>query len=367
MNNLIEIRRELHRRAELSFEEHRTQQYICSTLASLGIDHRKVAGTGVIAVVGDRSLPAVVLRADIDALPIAEASGVDFASDNHGVMHACGHDIHAAALIGALADLAANPPQDRVVVGLFQPGEEVNPGGASIVLKEGALDEFDVRAVVGQHCSPELPVGEVGYRAGQFMASTDEVHFVVRGVGGHAARPEELKNPVRAAVELLWELDKIHPADDIVHLLAFGRIIAEGATNVIPNEVTIGGTFRTFDENWRKQCKAKIAAVATQVAARHGLSIEVDIRDGYPVVFNDEKLTDRAVEILRPIATLRPIERRLTAEDFGHYGVRYPSLFVRLGVGTPTKLHTAQFRPDERAIDVGGMVLALLGRQLPLL
>lgn len=364
MKNLTQIRRELHRRAELSFAENRTQQYICEVLTSLGIAHHKVASTGVVAVIGDASLPAIVLRADIDALPIAEQSGVEFCSTTDGVMHACGHDIHTAALIGALAQLQQDPPTDRAIVAIFQPGEEVNPGGASIILAEGVLDDFDVIAVVGQHCSPELAVGEVGYRAGQFMASTDEIHLTIRGVGGHAAQPETLKNPVRATVELLWELDKIRPTDQTPHLLSFGRIIAEGATNVIPSTVVIAGTFRTFDEVWRKECKMQIKTVAAQIARRADLEIEVNIGDGYPVVYNDEKLTSEAVEILKSMATPIEIPRRMTAEDFGFYGERYPSLFLRLGVGTPTRLHTAQFCPDERSIGVGANVLSTLARLL---
>lgn len=366
MSNLIEIRRELHRRAELSFEEYRTQQYICELLMSLGIDHCVVATTGVMAVVGDRAKPSIVLRADIDALPIEEAAGVDFCSVNQGVMHACGHDIHAAALIGALIELQKNPPTDRVVVAIFQPGEELNPGGASILLAEGVLDDFDVRAVVGQHCSPELEVGVVGYRAGQFMASTDEIHLTVKGIGGHAAQPESLRNPVRAMVDLLSVLDTIRPADQTPHLLSFGYIKADGATNVVPDEVIIAGTFRTFDEVWRKACKSLICKLSAEVAEKHNLTIEVDIRDGYPVVFNDPCLTAQAIECLRSVVTPVEIPRRMTAEDFGYFANRYPSLFLRLGVGTPTRLHTSSFCPDESSIPIAATVLSTLARNLAL-
>lgn len=372
MNKTVQYRRWLHQNAELSFEEYKTQLYICDILSSLNIEHQRVAGTGVLAKIGNNDANTIVLRADIDALPITESSGVDFCSLNEGVMHACGHDMHAAALLGALEELAKNPPKDRTILGLFQPGEELYPGGATKVLAEGVFDGYDVKAVIGQHCSPELPVGVVGLRQGQFMASTDEIHITVKGQGGHAAQPALLKNPVWAAVELLTALHKIEPGGDIAHVLAFGRIVADGATNVIPDEVYIEGTFRTFSEQWRSQCKSLVRRCAAEVAHSHSLEIEVTIKDGYPSVYNNEELCKQAHALLSSANSgidLIEIPQRLTAEDFGYYGQKYPALFLRLGVGSdteehPTRLHTSGFAPDERALEFGVALLVTLSAHL---
>ena len=360
--NVIEWRRTIHRNAELSFEEHKTQEFICSVLAAHGIAHRRVAGTGVVAEVG-RGSEVVVLRADIDALPVVETSGVEFASATPGVMHACGHDMHAAMLLGALVGLAENPPAGRTVVGLFQPGEEVHPGGASIVLNEGVFDPYEgrIRAFVGQHCSPEMAVGTVGICPGEFMASTDEILFTVHGQGGHAALPHLLKDPVIAAAALLLELKKIKAPEGVVHVLGFGRVVADGATNVIPDTVQIEGTFRTFSESWRAECKELIRAAARRVGAEYGVEIEPRILDGYPSVYNDPALAERAAQLLQGVV---PLAQRTTAEDFGFYTRRYPSLFLRLGVGSDTRLHTGAFCPDEGALAVGVEVLDTLARGL---
>lgn len=365
---VIEWRRELHRRAELSFEEYRTQELICSVLTQHGIAHQKVAGTGVLATVGDGS-EVVVLRADMDALPIVEASGVAFESQTHGVMHACGHDMHAAMLLGALVGLAANPPEGRTVLGLFQPGEEMHPGGASVVLSEGVFDPYQgrIRAFVGQHCSPEMVVGTMGICSGEFMASTDEILFTVRGQGGHAALPHLLKDPVIAAAALLLELKKIAPPVGVTHVLGFGRVVADGATNVIPDTVDIQGTFRTFSEPWRAACKAEIRAVAERVGAEYGVEISPTILDGYPSVYNNEALAERGERLIKQTfghSAFVPLAQRTTAEDFGFYTRRYPSLFLRLGVGSDTRLHTGAFCPDEGALAVGVEVLDALARSL---
>lgn len=372
MNKIVEYRRWLHQNAELSFEEHKTQSYICEVLSALGIKHRRVAGTGVLAIIGDCDDNTIVLRADIDALPINETAKVDFCSLNEGVMHACGHDMHTAALLGALEELSKNPPKDRTILGLFQPGEEMYPGGATKVLAQGVFDGYTIKAVVGQHCSPELPVGTVGLRQGEFMASTDEIHITVKGQGGHAAQPALLKNPVWAVVELLSALHNIAPQEGTPHVLAFGRIIADGATNVIPNEVYIEGTFRTFSEPWRSECKALVRSISEEEASKHALEIDVQIQDGYPSVYNNEKLCDQAQKLLTNTETgisLIEIPQRMTAEDFGYYGEKYPAIFLRLGVGNdeeqePSRLHTGDFCPDERALDFGAKVLVTLGANL---
>ncbi len=371
MNKIIEHRRWLHQNAELSFEEFRTQEYICNVLTELGIKHQKVAGTGVLAEIGNNPQNTVVLRADIDALPIKESAKIDFRSLNEGVMHACGHDMHTAALLGALEELSKNPPQNRTVLGLFQPGEEMHPGGATKVLAEGVFDGYNIVAFMGQHCSPELPTGTFGIRQGEFMASTDELHIKINGKGGHAAQPALLKNPVWAAVELLERVHNLTPTNDTPHILAFGRIIADGATNVIPDEVYIEGTFRTFSEQWRGECKIELQKIATDVASKHELEIDIEIKDGYPSVYNNEELSNQAQKIfeqkLNQISLIE-IPKRMTAEDFGFYGKHYRTLFLRMGVGNEsensTRLHTGDFCPDERSLELGASVMVAMARNL---
>ncbi|MEG1897118.1 MAG: M20 family metallopeptidase [Mucinivorans sp.] len=366
-NQIIQWRREIHRHAELSFQEHATQRFICSILDEHHIEYRTIAGTGVLATIGSHTDPCVVLRADMDALPIEETSGVEFSSLNHGVMHACGHDMHTAMLLGALVELAAAPPKDRCIVGLFQPGEELHPGGATKVLAEKAFDQFDIRAFVGQHCSPEMSVGTVGLCAGEFMASTDEIHILIHGQGGHAALPALLRDPVTAMAVMLIEMKKIAPPAGVKHVLVFGRVVADGATNIIPNDVTIEGTFRTFSEQWRADCKAKIHDIARRVGAEYNVEITADVLDGYPSLYNDPATSAVAAAIIGDTfspAALVELDQRMTAEDFGFYTRLYPSVFLRLGVGSGTKLHTGDFCPDEASLAYGVRLLTALATRL---
>lgn len=367
MEDIVSWRREIHRNAELSFEEHKTQNFLCSILSKYNIVHRRVAGTGVVAEIGDIGGDVVVLRADIDALPITETAAVDFASSTNGVMHACGHDLHASALLGALVALSADVPKKGGVVGLFQPGEEMHPGGASIVISSGVLDNYNIVAMVGQHCSPELRCGTFGFHGGQFMASTDEIHIHFRGLGGHAAQPELLKNPIWAAVDFLSAAHKIAPVGDIKHVLAFGKIAADGATNVIPNEVYVEGTFRTFSDLWRAECKDILRHMAVSIAQQHQLDVDLEIKDGYPSVFNNEELTLRAEKICDATfgaGSAATISQRMTAEDFGFYSQKYKTLFYRLGVGYADRdagrLHTGDFCPNEDALFYGAKMLKVL-------
>lgn len=369
MEDLIRWRRHIHRNAELSFKEYDTQRYICGVLDEYGIEYRHVAGTGVLAWIGGDRSRTVVLRADIDGLPIAETADVEFASRS-GVMHACGHDMHAAALLGAMVALRKDPPAGGCVVGLFQPGEEMHPGGASVVIGEGVLDEYNIVAFVGEHCSPELATGTFGFHAGQFMASTDEIHINVRGQGGHAAQPEMLRDPVAATAELLVALRSISAPFEVDHVLAFGRVIADGATNVIPDEVYVEGTFRTFSEQWRGECKQIVCETAARIGERHRLKVDLQIKDGYPSVFNNEELTARAMAVCEErfgSGACVLIPKRMTAEDFGFYTERYPSVFFRLGVGSVSepvqRLHTASFCPDEDALKYGAEMLEAVARE----
>lgn len=359
----IEFRRELHRHPELSFREERTARFISKALTAAGINHRPIAGTGILArIEGVGNLKrAVVLRADIDALPIHEMTDVEWKSENEGVMHACGHDIHAAVLYGVLCKLAEQRNFEGTVFGLFQPGEECNPGGASLVLAENPFEGYDILAVIGEHVEPKLPVGTFGFREGKYMASSDELRFTVKGKGGHAALRADLHDAVVAAAELIVRLNAMNAEDTI---LSTGKVIAEGATNVIPDEVYIEGTLRTFDETARHICKEEIEAVAADIDTRHSTSTIVDISQGYPCVVNDSELTATARALAADMFDVVDLDLRPTAEDFGFYTVRYPSLFYRLGVGGSGATHTSEFCPDEGAIAAGIEFMHLLTLKL---
>lgn len=354
MVTAIEFRRELHRHPELSFAEEQTAKYIEQCLDEAGISHSRIAKTGVLAKIegrGDLSR-AVVLRADIDALPIEEQTGLACASENKGVMHACGHDIHAAVLYGVLLRLAKNRDFEGTIFGLFQPGEECNPGGASLVLAEQPFAGYDIVAVIGEHTDSGLEVGELGFCKGEFMAANDELRFRVRGKGGHGAMRESLNDAVVAAAHLVTMLNAVNDENTV---LSIGRVVAEGATNIIPDEVYMEGTLRCFSEEHRRTVWHIIEAAAQSVDAKFGTSTEVDINHGYPAVVSDEALVDKAVALATERRLLvKILEKRHTAEDFGFYCVEYPSLFYRLGVGTEAgRSHTSTFAPSEEAIEVG--------------
>ena len=373
-DDVLRFRRTLHACPELSFEEHETSRRIAEKLTEAGIAFRPVAGTGLLARIEGTGDPkrCVVLRADMDALPIEEKTGLEFASRRPGVMHACGHDIHTACLLGALLVLNRHRASfEGPGFGLFQPGEELCPGGASLVLAEDPFRDYDVRAFVGEHVAAEMPVGRLGFRAGRYMASSDEIRIAVRGTGGHGALPHTLTDPVVASAAVLMALQQVvsrHADSRIPTVLSFGKVIADGATNVIPAEVRMEGTLRTMDEAWRARAKERIRTIAEATAAAYDTSAEVDIAPGgYPCVVNDPSLTACARKVAAGLwgsGNIEELALRMTAEDFGYYTERYPSLFFRLGVarpgGTAGGLHTALFDPDERALDYGVVTMASL-------
>lgn len=366
---IIQWRRYIHENAEISFEEHKTSELICNVLTEHEIPFQRVAGTGVLAkLTGENPDQPLVLRADMDALPIIEKANVPFACTT-GMMHACGHDIHTSALLGALV-LLKRIGCRKTVWGLFQPGEEMHPGGASIVLKEGVFDSVEPKAFIGQHVSPELPVGVVGLRAGTFMASTDEVHITMRGNGGHGAMPHLGSDPVVASAAMIMAMQTIISRNNNAMspaVLSFGRVIADGATNIIPNEVYMEGTLRTMSEEFRAFAKRRIHEVAKGTAAAYGVEAVVDVKDGYPSVYNNEQLTAQAFGIGQELfgqEAVREIPMRMTAEDFGFYAARYPALFYRLGVGESAPLHNSMFCPDERALIYGSAMMAELALKL---
>ena len=365
MITAVEFRRHLHRHPELSFEEVQTAQYIEQCLTEAEISHSRIAGTGVLAKIegkGDLS-KAVVLRADIDALPVEEQTCLEYASENNGVMHACGHDIHAAVLYGVLLRLAEKRDFEGTVFGIFQPGEECNPGGASKILQEKPFADYNVVAVIGEHTDSGLEVGELGFCKGEFMAASDELRFWVRGKGGHAAMRQNLNDTVVAAAHLVTMLNAVNDENTV---LSIGKVVADGATNVIPDEVYMEGTFRCFSEDHRHTVWHIIEAAAQSVDAKFGTTTEVDINHGYPAVISNDELVDKAVSLAHEKGiAVKMLPKRYTAEDFGYYCVRYPSLFYRLGVGTAAgRSHTSTFAPSEDAIEVGINFMEELAKRL---
>ncbi|SHI69992.1 M20 metallopeptidase family protein [Pseudozobellia thermophila] len=370
----VDVRRHLHENPELSFQEYRTCGYLREQLQKMGLtDIKTVAETGLLATVkGEPGGKPVLLRADIDALPISERNEVAYASKNPGVMHACGHDAHAAMLLLCAKILVQL--KDRLkgdVHLLFQPGEEVMPGGATRVLGEEAYQNLGSPIHIGQHVRPDIPVGKVGFRSGKFMASMDELFLTVKGKGGHAAMPENAIDPVLIASHIIVAAQQLVSrmgSPKIPSVLSFGKVLADGAINVLPDEVYIEGTFRTFDENWRKEALAKLETLVKGMAKSMGGSCELKINHGYPHLVNDPQLTaDLAKGAEEYIGSAKVIEvdQWMAAEDFAYYSHNGPACFFMLGVGNSEKgivsgLHTPTFDLDESAIEIGGGLMAWL-------
>lgn len=373
------MRRHLHAHPELSFQEHNTSQFIKNKLDSWGVPYQNMADTGVVALVqGD--LPSdhcVALRADMDALPINEVGGRPYGSKFPGIMHACGHDVHTASLltVAHMLSILKASFAGRIKL-IFQPGEELLPGGASLMIKEGVLENPIPEAVIGQHVMPQIPVGKVGFRSGKYMASTDELYFRVKGRGGHGAQPHMNVDPVVIASHIIIALQQVvsrkaHPI--MPSVLSVGKVEAKGATNVIPDEVYMEGTFRTFDEQWRKDAHVSIRKIAQGIAESMGAVCEVDIRVGYPCLVNEEALTENAKcwagEYLGP-ENVVDLDLWMAAEDFAYYTQKADACFYRLGTGNPDKnivsaVHTPTFDIDEDALALSpGLMVYLALKQL---
>lgn len=359
---LVNWRRQLHRHAEGGYDLPQTLDLIRAVLTEHGVAFTEPATSTIVCEIG-HGPAGLILRADTDALPIAEQNACEWRSQNEGVMHACGHDMHAAVLFGVLKTFAEAPDFRGTLFGLFQPGEECNPGGASLVLAEKPFEGYDVRAVVGEHVEPQLEVGTLGFRAGKYMAASDELRFRVRGTGGHGAMRKQLKDPVAAGAELLTRLIALNGEECV---LSIGRVEAGGATNIVPDEIYMEGTLRTFDERERGIIHRRIEIIAADIDARHGVKTEVTIGRGYPCVVNDEILVKQATALAKAEKLkVEMLPLRTTAEDFGFYCKQYPSLFYRLGVGAAAgRPHTATFFPDEAAIGVGIAYMRKLALQL---
>ncbi|HLN52759.1 MAG TPA: M20 family metallopeptidase [Lentimicrobium sp.] len=372
---LSEIRRHLHMNPELSMKEENTSSFIASKLDEYGIRYNKgIAVTGIIGYIEGKNPTSktIALRADMDALPINEENEVEYRSKRSGIMHACGHDIHMTCLLGASKILQSLREELQGTVKLiFQPSEETFPGGASMMIKEGVLENPKPDKIFGQHVLPALEAGKIGLKSGQYMASTDEVYLTIKGKGGHGATPELNVDPVLIASHIIIALQQIvsrNASPNIPSVLSFGRVIAEGRTNIIPNEVKVDGTFRTFNEKWRTEAHDKLTRIAQGIAESMGGSCDVFIDKGYPFLVNDEKVTaetrDAAIAYLGRENVVK-LEQRMTAEDFAYYSHLIPACFYRLGVRNESKgivhnLHTSKFDADETSLETGAGLMAYL-------
>ena len=374
------IRRHLHENPELSNEETGTAEYICRKLDGFKIPYKKgISGHGVVALIqGKNSLDRnIALRADMDALPVIEENDVQYKSKVPGIMHACGHDVHMACLLGAGKILNNFKEKFEGSIKLiFQPSEETYPGGAIGMIREGVLKNPETVHVIGQHVINTLEAGKIGMKPGPYMASTDEIFLTVKGKGGHAATPDQVTDPILIASHIVIALQQIvsRKANPVVPtVVSIGKITGDGRTNIIPGEVRLEGTVRTYDETWRKTIHETIRSMASTIAEAMGGTCEVRISHGYPFLRNDELLTSA----IRGIATeylgennVVEQEARMTAEDFSYFANEVPSCFYRLGVrnekkGIVSNLHSSTFDVDESCLETGmGMMACIAVRIL---
>ncbi|WP_226804846.1 M20 metallopeptidase family protein [Agriterribacter humi] len=376
---VINNRRHLHAHPELSFKEYNTSAFVKARLDEMGISWKAIANTGVVAIVKG-ALPSdkvIALRADMDALPITEANEAEYASQHEGIMHACGHDAHTSSLLGTAHILQSVKNKFGGTVKLiFQPAEEKLPGGASLMIEEGVLENPRPHCVIGQHVMPSIECGKIGIRKGKLMASMDELLVTVKGKGGHGAQPQQNVDPVLIASHIVIALQQIvsrmaNPNNPTV--LSFGKLMADGAVNVIPDTVYMEGTFRTLNESWRNEAHIQIKKMATGIAESMGGSCDFIINRGYPFLINEEKLTGQvdvfAEEYLGKENIIDP-GTWMASEDFAYYSQLADSCFYFLGVGNAQKqihsaLHTPTFDIDENALALSTGLMAYIAiRQL---
>lgn len=378
---LVAIRRHIHQHPELSFQEYNTSAYIQSVLKEHGIPFKTgMVKTGIVAIIEgkDPKSKTLMLRGDMDALPIEEKNEVSYRSVNKGVMHACGHDVHTTNVLGAAIIL--NKLRDSfsgTLKLMFQPGEEVLPGGASLMIAEGVLEDPKVDVAIAQHVFPSMETGKVGFKSGMYMASTDELYVTIHGKGGHAAMPADYVNPLLIASEFLLKVQhtfmlpnalKGTKGENIPTVVAFGKIEGKGATNVIPDKVDLEGTFRTMNEEWRMEVHDKLKAIVQEISDANSIRSSIRIEKGYPFLVNDETLTTKCVAWAKEYLGEENVEElplRMTAEDFAFISQKVPSCFYRLGTGNVAKgirsgVHTATFDIDEAALKTGAGLMAYL-------
>jgi len=373
--SFIEVRHHLHAHPELSYKEFETSKFIQQKLTDFGIPFEIKATTGVVGLIRGKNpeKKVVALRADIDGLPIKEENTVPYKSQNEGVMHACGHDVHTTCLLGAAQILNELKNEwEGTIKLIFQPGEEKNPGGASLLIKEGVLENPKPASIFGLHVHPGLPIGKLSFRGGKVMASADELYFTIKGKGGHAASPHLCVDPILIASNLIISLQQIVSRNNNPHnpsVLSITSIKGGSTTNVIPNEVKLKGTFRAMNEAWRFKAHELIRTLSTDLVRSMGGEIDLLIDVGYPSVYNNEALNEtsrkKAEEYIGQ-ANVEETEARMGAEDFGYYTQQIPGCFYRLGVmnkekGIISGVHTPNFNIDENAIEIGMGMMAWLG------
>ena len=372
---VIDLRRHLHSHPELSFKEFQTAAFVAEKLKAIGITEiESKATTGWSALIKGKNpdKKVVALRADMDALPIIEANEVPYKSQNPGVMHACGHDAHTASLLGAAKILHEVRDQFEGTIKLiFQPGEEIIPGGASLMIKDKVLENPRPQYILGQHVMPMIPAGKVGFRSGLYMASADELYLTIKGKGGHGAMPETLIDPVLISAHLLVALQQIVSRvanPKIPSVLSFGRVEAMGATNIIPNEVKIQGTFRTLDEVWRAKAHEKMRQIAEGIVQGMGGQLDFEIRKGYPFLKNNPELTARSVAAAQTylgVENVLDLDIWMASEDFAYFSQEIDGCFYRLGTrnearGITSGVHTPTFDIEEEALEIGAGLMAWL-------
>jgi len=381
-NEIVSVRRHIHKHPELSFKEFKTSEFVCSILNKHFIPYSKnIVETGIIAIIegNNPTTKTILLRADLDALPIEEENNADYKSIHAGIMHACGHDVHTASVLGTAIILTKlKHTFNGTIKIMFQPGEEVLPGGASLMIEAGVLKNPSVDLAIAQHVFPSMEVGKVGFRSGMYMASTDELHITINGKGGHAAMPAEYTNPLNVAAAIIQEIEKEFPfyfdedgvskncQNHIPTVVAFGKIEGKGATNIIPASVYMAGTLRTMDETWRNEAKEKIIAITRSICEKYMATADINIENGYPFLVNDVKLTSRckalAIDYLGK-ENVEDLPLRMTAEDFSYVTQKVPSCFYRLGSGNKQKgitngVHTSTFDIDEQALEISTGLMA---------
>jgi hippurate hydrolase len=371
----IAIRQHLHAHPELSYQEFETSLFVQQKLAEYNVPFEVKATTGLVGIIKGKNPESriVALRADMDALPIEEQNNVPYKSTRPGIMHACGHDVHTTCLLGAARILAETKEEwDGTVKLIFQPGEEKNPGGASLLINEGVLDHPKPECIFGLHVHPQLEVGYLSFRAGKVMASADEIYININSKGGHAAAPHLTADTILIASNLVIALQQIisrnrDPLSPSV--LSMTSFQGGHTTNVIPSEVKLMGTFRAMDEAWRFEAHELMRKLATGLVESMGAEIDLHIDVGYPTVYNNEQLYNVATNIARSFVgtdAIKETEVRMGAEDFGYYSQLIPGCFFRLGTGNSDKgitsgVHTPLFNIDESAIELGVGMMAFFG------
>lgn len=372
---LQRIRHHIHSNPELSFQEFKTSEFIAQELDRLGIPYQKgIAGTGIVALIEGQnpSKKCVAIRAELDALPILEKNDKPYKSKNEGVMHACGHDVHSSCLLGLAQILNEQKASwEGSVKLIFQPGEEMHPGGGSMMIAASVLENPKVSAILALHVYPHLPAGIVGFRSGQYMASTDEIHITIEGKGGHAALPHQTIDPIAIAAQCIVSLQQVisRKSNPIIpSVLSFGKISGGTVNNVIPDKVEISGTLRTMDERWREEAHQLIKDVVQNTSSAFGARATIHIPKGYPSLINDVELTkfmEGAAKEYLGEDQVKELSLRMTADDFAFYSQAIPGCYFRLGTNTDNKEHTysvhnAQFDIDEQAMATGAGLMSYL-------